>query len=290
VAGGAFATSPLIDDDLVFIETGGTQGNSFVALDLKTGRTKWSAESDSAAFASPTSITLNGEKQVVFFSADGVVSLSPRNGALNWRFPWKTPWGITTNTPIFIHPDKLFISSINDMGSALIQFASENEDSLISEVWRSNRVMNSYSTVVVHDGYVYGFQNKFLSCVALETGEEKWRQRGFSYGSLVFVDGQLVVVNRDRTLPLYYLRRWLVNGFSSSELPTEGHVVVVQSGTQRVGFLVDELIGQEEVVIKPLGALLHGTAGLAGATITGDGGIAIILDIPGLMRRYGSLR
>jgi two-component system chemotaxis sensor kinase CheA len=104
------------------------------------------------------------------------------------------------------------------------------------------------------------------------------------------VDGQLVVVNRDRTLPLYYLRRWLVNGYASTELPSEGHVVVVQSGTQRVGFLVDELIGQEEVVIKPLGALLHGTAGLAGATITGDGGIAIILDIPGLMRRYGSSR
>ena len=104
------------------------------------------------------------------------------------------------------------------------------------------------------------------------------------------VDGQLVVVIRDRTLPLYYLRRWLVNGYKQAALPSEGHVVVVQSGTQKVGFLVDELIGQEEVVIKPLGALLHGTAGLAGATITGDGGIAIILDIPGLMRRYGSLR
>ncbi len=104
------------------------------------------------------------------------------------------------------------------------------------------------------------------------------------------VDGQLVVVIRDRTLPLYYLRRWLVNGYAKADLPKEGHVVVVQSGTQKVGFLVDELIGQEEVVIKPLGALLHGTDGLAGATITGDGGIAIILDIPGLMRRYGSSR
>jgi two-component system chemotaxis sensor kinase CheA len=104
------------------------------------------------------------------------------------------------------------------------------------------------------------------------------------------VDGQLCVVIRDRTLPLYYLRRWLVRGYDNAQLPEQGHVVVVQSGTQRVGFLVDELIGQEEVVIKPLGALLHGTAGLAGATITGDGGIAIILDIPGLMRRYAAKR
>jgi len=100
------------------------------------------------------------------------------------------------------------------------------------------------------------------------------------------VDGQLVVVIRDRTLPLYYLRRWLVNGYATSDLPSEGHVVVVQCGTQKIGFLVDELIGQEEVVIKPLGALLHGTVGLAGATITGDGGIALILDVPGLMKRY----
>ena len=52
------------------------------------------------------------------------------------------------------------------------------------------------------------------------------------------------------------------------------------------GFIVDELIGQEEVVIKPLGAMLHGISGLAGATITGDGGIALILDIPGLMKMY----
>jgi two-component system chemotaxis sensor kinase CheA len=104
------------------------------------------------------------------------------------------------------------------------------------------------------------------------------------------VDGQLCVVIRDRTLPLYYLRRWLVRGYANAKLPAEGHVVIVQSGTQRVGFLVDELIGHEEVVIKPLGALLHGTIGLSGATITGDGGIAIILDIPGLMRRYAARR
>jgi len=49
---------------------------------------------------------------------------------------------------------------------------------------------------------------------------------------------------------------------------------------------VDQLIGQEEVVIKPLGAILHGMKGLAGATITGDGRISLILDIPGLMHTY----
>ena len=62
--------------------------------------------------------------------------------------------------------------------------------------------------------------------------------------------------------------------------------VVVHVGAQQIGFVVDQLIGQEEVVIKPLGALLHGTQGMAGATITGDGKIALILDVPSLMKAY----
>ncbi len=97
------------------------------------------------------------------------------------------------------------------------------------------------------------------------------------------VDGQLVIMVRDKPLPLFYLTRWLVKGSEYEELPNEGHVVVVHVGTKKVGFVVNHLIGQEEVVIKPLGSLLQGTDGLAGATITGDGKIALILDVPTLM-------
>lgn len=99
------------------------------------------------------------------------------------------------------------------------------------------------------------------------------------------VDGQLTMIVRSKAIPLFYLREWL------RRIPGEldrasGHVVVVQIGTQQVGFVVDALIGQEEVVIKPLDALLQGTPGMAGATITSDGGIALILDIPSLLKRY----
>ncbi|HKJ07980.1 MAG TPA: chemotaxis protein CheA [Gammaproteobacteria bacterium] len=99
------------------------------------------------------------------------------------------------------------------------------------------------------------------------------------------VDGRLVVIVREKALPLFYLRSWLVSGHHGSPADM-GHVVVVHVGNQRVGFVVDQLIGQEEVVIKPLGSLLHGLAGFAGATITGDGNIALILDVPSLMKKY----
>ncbi|MCP8464889.1 chemotaxis protein CheA [Pseudomonas sp. ZM23] len=99
------------------------------------------------------------------------------------------------------------------------------------------------------------------------------------------VDGQEVVIVRDKALPLFYLKRWLVPGAECDE-SSEGHVVILSVGTQRIGFVVDQLVGQEEVVIKPLGKMLQGTPGMAGATITGDGRIALILDVPSMLKRY----
>ena len=100
------------------------------------------------------------------------------------------------------------------------------------------------------------------------------------------VDGQLVVMVRERALPLFYLREWLVDKSSQADVDVVHHVVVVHVGSRKVGFVVEQLVGQEEVVIKPLGAFLQGLAGFAGATITGDGRIALILDVPSLMKAY----
>ena len=100
------------------------------------------------------------------------------------------------------------------------------------------------------------------------------------------VDGQLTIIVREKAIPLFYLQDWL----SAVGLPKRerdhGHVVIVQIGHQRIGFVVDTLIGQEEVVIKPLDELLQGTPGMAGATITSDGHIALILDVPNLLKHY----
>lgn len=106
------------------------------------------------------------------------------------------------------------------------------------------------------------------------------------------VDGQLTVIVRNKAVPLFYLEHWLhkkKTTFKHGD-KTHGHVVIVQLGMMQIGFVVDGLIGQEEVVIKPLGAMLQGTPGMAGATITSDGGIALILDVPGLLKHYAKSR
>jgi len=106
------------------------------------------------------------------------------------------------------------------------------------------------------------------------------------------VDGQLTVMVRDKAMPLFYLNEWLVTSMDDpvENREVEEQVVVTHLGSQRIGFVVSQVVGQEEVVIKPLGHLLHGLDGFAGATITGDGRIALILDVPSLMRAHTSTR
>ena len=63
--------------------------------------------------------------------------------------------------------------------------------------------------------------------------------------------------------------------------------VVVQSGKQRIGLIVDKLLGEEDVVVKPLGAFIGDISGISSAAILGDGQVALIVDVFGLFKLAG---
>jgi len=99
------------------------------------------------------------------------------------------------------------------------------------------------------------------------------------------VEGREVVMLRDETMPLHWLSDWFAPDRPRID---SHHAVVVDLGAgDLVALVVDELLGQEDVVIKPLGSVLEGLPGFAGATITGDGSIALILDARSLVARHG---
>ncbi|HEY9256287.1 MAG TPA: chemotaxis protein CheA [Stenotrophomonas sp.] len=97
--------------------------------------------------------------------------------------------------------------------------------------------------------------------------------------SLGWFDGRAVLDRRSHTLPLIDLRRWLGVEPEPATLLT---VVLLQAGEARFGLVVDQVRGREEVVIKPLPKSLRGLPGYAGATLIGDGRMALILDVDGL--------
>ncbi|HVT35468.1 MAG TPA: chemotaxis protein CheW, partial [Nevskiaceae bacterium] len=89
-----------------------------------------------------------------------------------------------------------------------------------------------------------------------------------------------MVMVRGQPLRLVHLDRW-VGAPMPADMPR--HIVVAQVGSEQYGFVVREVRGREEVVIKPLCPLLRGLSGLAGATVTGEGRVALILDFAGLV-------
>ncbi|WP_295924838.1 chemotaxis protein CheA [uncultured Xanthomonas sp.] len=97
--------------------------------------------------------------------------------------------------------------------------------------------------------------------------------------SLGWFDGRAVLDRQSHTLPLVDLRQWL--NIDAPQLPLLT-VVVLQAGESRMGLVVDQVRGREEVVIKPLPRSLRGLPGYAGATLIGDGRLALILDVDGL--------
>ncbi|URX60965.1 chemotaxis protein CheA [Luteibacter anthropi] len=102
-------------------------------------------------------------------------------------------------------------------------------------------------------------------------------------GQVQKLDGRIVANHRGRALPLADLGRW------AGTEGQGGHVVVVQIGHQVLGCLVDEVLGREDVMAKPLGPFLKDVPGVAGATITGDGRISLVLDLAGLADDSGQV-
>ena len=96
------------------------------------------------------------------------------------------------------------------------------------------------------------------------------------------VAGQAVMTLRGRTVPLANLADVLCGDPGATHcdrIPSDAYVVVIGYGETQVGLCVDALVGEQEVVIKSLGTLLGDIAGLAGATILGDGRVALIVDV-----------
>jgi two-component system chemotaxis sensor kinase CheA len=98
------------------------------------------------------------------------------------------------------------------------------------------------------------------------------------------LDGRVVASHRGRALALADLGGWVgVEGLPGS------HVVVLHIGHMRLGCLVHEVLGREDVMVKPLGPLFEGVPAVAGATVTGDGRLALVMDLAGLSDQDGQL-
>jgi outer membrane protein assembly factor BamB len=191
-----FASSPLVDGDLLLLEAG-AEGKALVALDKRTGKLRWSALDGRPGYVTPLAVTIDGVRQYVFVrTIEGdVISLLP-DGTVHWRYPWKTG---AIASPLFLPPNRIFASATDDVGSVLLEIGKADDKSdgraTVREVWNSRVMKNHFSSPVLVEGHIYGFDNASLKCIVAETGEQKWVQRGYGKGSLIAADGLLYILS-----------------------------------------------------------------------------------------------
>jgi len=190
-----FSSSPLLIENLLIMETGGPEERAFTAFDKKTGKTIWSKGIGPAFYSSPAIADINNQKQVVFAS-DTMLYAYNLSGNLEWAY--KMPLRSPTAMPLFVTPDKFFVSTISDTGSFMIRF----DNNKVSRLWSSPAMQNEWSTSCCYNGYLYGMSKTKLVCISAETGEMKWGQRGFGKGSLIISGNKLIVLSDQGVISL----------------------------------------------------------------------------------------
>lgn len=133
-------------------------------------------------------------------------------------------------------------------------------------------------TLAIMQALLVGVQEEYYA-IPLSSVLETVR---VSQEEIYTVDGKSVLRLRDEVLSLVRLAD-IFKVDSVLESINEVYVVIIGLAEQKIGVIVDYLIGQEEVVIKSLGYYLKGTEGIAGATVRGDGKITLIADVAAMM-------
>ncbi len=196
------STTPLVEGNMLIVDVGGKSGHSVMAFNKATGAVIWKSETDVPGYSAPIAINFNNARKILAFTGTALVGLAASDGRALWRYTWETEYDVNAATPIFIAPDKVFISSNYGKGSALLQMQTNNGSASVREVWKSRDMKNHFSSSVLYQNHLYGFDNAFLTCLDLATGKAKWQQRGFQKGSLLLADGHLIVLGEQGNLAL----------------------------------------------------------------------------------------
>lgn len=189
-----YTTAPLVYKEVLILETGGSANNAISGFDKNSGKLLWSAGADTVTHQSPVVATLAGEEQLLAVGNKKIYGLRPASGETLWEYRFNGEDNIST--PVLVEGDKIFLSP-RWQESLLLQVKKEGGSYSVQEVWKNGNIKQTYNPTVFHDGHLYGYNSRFLTCVNAATGETVWRSRPPGDGFLILVDGHLVIQTKD---------------------------------------------------------------------------------------------
>jgi outer membrane protein assembly factor BamB len=198
--------SPLVLDDKVIV-TGGRAasdpwkvekiGPALLAYDRETGMPLWKAGNDAASYSSPAVATLADKRQILSVNAHSVTGHDPSDGKVLWEFAWPSDWA-KASQPVPLPGDRVFLSAGYGVGCVLLHITRGSNDQWeVKEEWATRKMRTQFSNVVMVHDCAFGLDDRYLACVDLKTGEQKWKGERYDYGQVMLV-GDVIVVQAEK--------------------------------------------------------------------------------------------
>ncbi len=186
-----FTTTPLVEGNVLVVQTGGAAGKAISGLDKKSGKLLWSRGDDKVEYQSPAVLELAGRRQLVAISGKRIQGLEPATGKTLWEHELGEEEFAGSSTPGYAGESR-FLATIGG-AVAVFQVDKSMDGFEVQELFRSKELGGTYAVPVYHDGHLYGFRGQFLTCVNAENGERVWKSRPPGGRGLILVDGHLVI-------------------------------------------------------------------------------------------------
>lgn len=239
-------SSPILEGNLLIVMVGAQPNSGVVAVEAATGKTAWESvgektwhgkpktdwrgepiidwarEDKQASYATPFAATIHGKRHVLCLMRQGLVSLDPTSGEVNFArwFRSPVPESVNAATPVVVD-DKILISgAYYRIGAALLRVNPDGKS--FEQLWRDTVLELHWMTPIHHDGYLYAFSGRNepdarFRCVEFKTGklmwerDEAWRPYSskqppvYGRGSLIMADGKLIALGEGGLLGMFKL-------------------------------------------------------------------------------------
>lgn len=190
------SASPIVHDGKVIVLVGGDRG-AVAAFEPASGELAWRSAGGTVSYATPIVIDVEGQQQLVYFSADEIVGLDAATGRWLWSHPCENQYLNNATGPIWNVEDRLlWVATQLDGGTRVLRLSLSGEETDVEEVWSSNKISIHYWNAIRLGDHVYasiGGQGSVLACVDVKTGEILWRERGFEQVNFVQA-GELTIM------------------------------------------------------------------------------------------------
>ncbi|MEE8169439.1 MAG: PQQ-binding-like beta-propeller repeat protein, partial [Phycisphaerae bacterium] len=173
-----FGTSPMLVDGVLVVQIGAEEA-AVAGFDPATGKQLWTAGGDGVSYQSPVRATLtNGGAQILIAGNKNLLGINPADGGIIWEHPHggEGARGLMSMVPVPAGDDRIFLAYKDDR-STLVTLSGTGDAFSVATAWEDRSIRNSYNVPVYHDGHVYAYSSRFLTCVDANTGESVWRSR-----------------------------------------------------------------------------------------------------------------